>query len=81
MNILATAATVANEAAEHEGGSGLLWGLLVGGSMMLAFLLLLLITGSFSNVGHKHEAGPDIVDPSKEIGPFGPSGSSSHSGH
>ncbi|RKW69780.1 hypothetical protein [Galactobacter caseinivorans] len=81
MNILATAVTVANETAEHGGGNGLMWGFIVGGSMMLGFLLLLLITASFSNVGTKHEAGPDVIDPSKEIGPFGPAGIESHSGH
>lgn len=73
MNILANAATVMAEAAEHEGGNGLMWGFIIGGGIMLAFLLLLLIAGSYSNVGMKHEAGPDVIDPSKQIGPFGPS--------
>lgn len=74
MNVLASAVTLASKAAEHEGGSGLFWGFVVGGIMMGLFLVLWLITGSYSNVGNKHEAGPDIIDPSKQIGPFGPSG-------
>ena len=74
MNVLASAVTLASEAAEHDGGNALFWAFVVGGSMMLGFLVLWLITGSYSNVGMKHEAGPDIIDPSKQIGPFGPSG-------
>jgi|GEM_PF-2291885 len=74
MNILASAATIAAEAAEGGHGNSLMWGFIVGGSFMVLFLLLLLITSSYSNVGNKHEPGPDLVDPSKTIGTFGPSG-------
>lgn len=71
MNILASAVTLASETAEH--GNGLMWGFIIGGGIMLTFLVLLLITGSYSNVNMKHEAGPDVIDPSKQIGSFGPS--------
>jgi len=73
MSILATAVTAAAEASEH-GSNATLWAFLIAGGMMLGFLLLLLVMGSYSNVGMKHEAGPDVVDPSKQIGSFGPSG-------
>lgn len=72
MNILAATSVIA-EAAEHEGGNGLMWGLIIGGGIMLGFLVLLLITGSYSGAYNRHEAGPDVVDPSKQIGSFGPS--------
>jgi hypothetical protein len=71
MNILAATSVLA-EAAEHEGGHGMMWGFIIGGSIMLTFLVLLLITGSFSGAYNRHEAGPDLVDPSKQIGSFGP---------
>lgn len=73
MNILAAAATVAAEAAEHEEGNGMMWGFIIGGGIMLGFLVLLLITASFSGAENRHEAGADVVDPSKQIGSFGPS--------
>ena len=74
MSILATAVTAAAEVAEHGSENGIYWAFGIGGGMMLVFLLLLLVMGSYTNVGMKHEAGPDVVDPSKQIGSFGPSG-------
>lgn len=78
MNILASAVTVAAEAGESGNDHALMWGLLVCGSFMALFLILLLITSSYSNVGQKHEPGDDLVDPSKTIGTFGPSGPEHH---
>lgn len=71
MTVLANAALLASEAAEAEGGNALMWAFIIGGSLMLTFLVLMLITGSYSNVSNKHEAGPDKIDPSRQIGSFG----------
>jgi hypothetical protein len=55
-------ATVLATAVEAEAESATGAALLVGGSIMALFLLLLLVTVSFSNVGRRHEAHAEIPD-------------------
>ncbi len=38
-----------------------------GGAIMAALLLLMLITVSFTNVGNRHEAEPEHVDPQRQF--------------
>ncbi|MEE1622484.1 hypothetical protein ACQ3I4_14035 [Zafaria sp. Z1313] len=49
-------------ATEHAAESAANQALLVGGSIFAVFLVLLLITVSFTNVGRRHEAHAEVAD-------------------
>ncbi|MET1036358.1 MAG: hypothetical protein ABWX68_14090 [Arthrobacter sp.] len=54
--------TVLASAAEAEAESASGQALLIGGGIMAIFLVGLLVTVSFSNVGRRHEAHPEVAD-------------------
>lgn len=61
--MLNTFMSAANAAAETTGGleTGT-WAIIIGGGVFLLFMVLLLITVSFSNVGLRHTVEDEVAD-------------------
>ncbi|KGF20788.1 hypothetical protein MHJ63_03065 [Pseudoglutamicibacter albus] len=65
-NLMLLAENVA-ETSEHS----LVMPLIIGGSIMLTFLILLLITASFSNNHTMGKEDIELIDPNRQVGSLG----------
>ncbi|WP_313814425.1 hypothetical protein [Glutamicibacter sp.] len=62
MNALTLAAEATNSALTAEG-----WSFLIGGVIFAAFMVLLLITVSYTNVGNRHTVKPEELDTHRQF--------------
>ncbi|MFJ2620074.1 hypothetical protein [Glutamicibacter sp. NPDC087344] len=58
---------LASGAASTTGLDSHTWALIIGGGIFVAFMLLLLVTVSYTNVGLRHEIKPDDFDEHRQF--------------